>query len=54
MRIELTMSQALVKFLQQQFIDIDGEIVPFFDSCWAIFGHGNVSGLGEALWQVLQ
>lgn len=50
--IELTMSQALVRFLQNQFIELDGQKCRFFEGVWAIFGHGNVAGLGEALWQV--
>jgi 3D-(3,5/4)-trihydroxycyclohexane-1,2-dione acylhydrolase (decyclizing) len=49
MRVRLTAAQALVRFLGRQFIDIDGEEVPYFAGVWAIFGHGNVAGLGEAL-----
>ena len=48
----LTMSQALAKFLTRQKADIDGEIVPMFGGIFAIFGHGNVAGLGEALYHV--
>jgi 3D-(3,5/4)-trihydroxycyclohexane-1,2-dione acylhydrolase (decyclizing) len=48
--IRLTTSQALVRYLCAQKIEIDGEIVPIFAGVWAIFGHGNVAGLGEALW----
>ena len=29
--------------------EIDGEKLPFFGGVWAIFGHGNVAGIGEAL-----
>ena len=47
--LRLTMAQALTRYLAQQHIDIDGEVVPFFAGVWAIFGHGNVAGLGEAL-----
>ncbi|MDV6331211.1 3D-(3,5/4)-trihydroxycyclohexane-1,2-dione acylhydrolase (decyclizing) [Asticcacaulis sp. 201] len=43
------MAQALVRYLSQQFIVIDGEEVPYFAGVWAIFGHGNVAGMGEAL-----
>ncbi len=50
--LRLTMAQALTRYLAQQFIDIDGEAVPFFAGVWAIFGHGNVAGLGEALYGV--
>ena len=48
--IRLTMAQAIAKFLPQQLVEVDGEMVPFFGGIWAIFGHGNVSGLGEALY----
>ncbi len=50
--IRLTMAQALVRYLCVQKTEIDGNIVPMFAGCWAIFGHGNVAGLGEALWHV--
>lgn len=47
--LRLTMAQALVKHLQAQFTVVDGVEVPLFGGAWAIFGHGNVAGLGEAL-----
>lgn len=47
--IRLTMAQALVKALCAQKTVIDGETLPLFAGVWAIFGHGNVAGLGEAL-----
>lgn len=50
--IRLTMAQALAKFLTQQFTLIDGEKLPLFGGVFAIFGHGNVAGVGEALYQV--
>jgi 3D-(3,5/4)-trihydroxycyclohexane-1,2-dione acylhydrolase (decyclizing) len=46
------MSQALVKFLIAQKQEINGEIQPIFAGMFAIFGHGNVAGIGEALYQV--
>ena len=49
--IRLTMAQALVRALAAQRTEIDGETLPLFAGCWAIFGHGNVAGLGEALEQ---
>jgi len=49
--IRLTMSQALVRAMIAQKIEIDGRVEPFFAGMWAIFGHGNVAGLGEALQQ---
>lgn len=51
--LRLTMAQALVRFLQAQHIQQDdGQISPLFAGVFAIFGHGNVAGLGEALYQV--
>jgi len=50
--IRLTMAQALARFLTQQFTVIDGERLPLFGGVFAIFGHGNVAGMGEALYQV--
>ncbi len=50
MAIRLTMAQALVTYLAAQRTEIDGNKVPLFAGMWAIFGHGNVAALGEALW----
>lgn len=50
--IRLTMAQALARFMTRQLTEIDGERLPIFGGVWAIFGHGNVAGLGEALYQV--
>ncbi|WP_432454929.1 3D-(3,5/4)-trihydroxycyclohexane-1,2-dione acylhydrolase (decyclizing) [Agarivorans sp. QJM3NY_29] len=50
--VRLTMAQALVKFMQAQKVEIDGEIQAIFHGVFAIFGHGNVAGLGEALYHV--
>lgn len=47
--IRLTMAQALVRYLCNQFTEIDGTRVPLFAGVFAIFGHGNVSCLSEAL-----
>ena len=47
--IRLTMAQAVAKFLTMQKTVIDGETVPIFGGVFAIFGHGNVAGVGEAL-----
>ena len=47
--VKLTAAQACIQFLANQFIEIDGEELPYFAGVWAIFGHGNVAGLGEAL-----
>ena len=48
----LTMAQALVRWLCAQRTEIDGSEAPLFAGVWAIFGHGNVAGLGEALYGV--
>lgn len=45
--IRLTAAQAMVKYIAAQMTE-DG--TPFIAGCWAIFGHGNVAGLGEALY----
>ncbi|MFI4988046.1 MAG: thiamine pyrophosphate-binding protein, partial [Alphaproteobacteria bacterium] len=48
--IRLTMAQALVRFLMAQQSEVDGSTVPYFAGVFAIFGHGNVAALGEALY----
>src|SRR5438128_9619272 len=48
--IRLTMAQALVRFLAAQTSEIDGRENLLFAGVFAIFGHGNVAGLGEALY----
>ncbi len=50
MAVRMTMAQALVRYLAAQQTLIDGEPAPLFAGVWAIFGHGNVAGMGEALW----
>ncbi|MGB7340945.1 MAG: 3D-(3,5/4)-trihydroxycyclohexane-1,2-dione acylhydrolase (decyclizing) [Phototrophicaceae bacterium] len=47
--IRLTMSQALIQFLKAQYSEYDGEEQRFIQGIWGIFGHGNVSGLSQAL-----
>ncbi|MBS0417935.1 MAG: 3D-(3,5/4)-trihydroxycyclohexane-1,2-dione acylhydrolase (decyclizing) [Proteobacteria bacterium] len=47
----LTVAQATVAFLSQQYVERDGEEVRYFGGCLGIFGHGNVAGLGQALEQ---
>ncbi|MCL7746240.1 3D-(3,5/4)-trihydroxycyclohexane-1,2-dione acylhydrolase (decyclizing) [Halalkalibacter alkaliphilus] len=47
--IRLTTAQALIKFLNQQYIHVDGEEIPFVEGIFNIFGHGNVLGIGTAL-----
>ncbi len=47
----LTMAQALVLYLANQYVERDGVETPFFAGVWGIFGHGNVAGIGQALQQ---
>ncbi len=47
----LTMAQALVRFLANQYVERDGMQQRFFAGCFGIFGHGNVAGVGQALQQ---
>lgn len=49
--LRLTTAQAIVQFLQNQFVERDGSQQQFFAGCWGIFGHGNVAGIGQALQQ---
>ena len=48
-KIKMTVGQAVVKFLNQQYVEMDGEVTPFVDGMFTIFGHGMVVGLGQAL-----
>src|SRR6516164_3262158 len=45
----LTVAQATINFLKNQYVKRDGQERQFFGGCFGIFGHGNVAGLGEAL-----
>ena len=47
----ITAAQALVRFLAAQHVERDGVEQRFFDGCFGIFGHGNVAGIGQALYQ---
>ena len=49
--IRLTMAQAVVKYLQVQFSQRDERIRRFIPAIFGIFGHGNVAGLGQALYE---
>src|SRR5581483_4470015 len=49
--VRLTMAQAIVRYLVAQRTIIDGREEPLFAGVFAIFGHGNVTCLGEALEQ---
>ncbi|MFD4819678.1 3D-(3,5/4)-trihydroxycyclohexane-1,2-dione acylhydrolase (decyclizing) [Peribacillus butanolivorans] len=50
-KVRLTTAQALIKFLNQQYIHVDGEEFPFVEGIFNVFGHGNVVGIGQALEQ---
>jgi 3D-(3,5/4)-trihydroxycyclohexane-1,2-dione acylhydrolase (decyclizing) len=47
--MRLTVAQALVRFLANQWSERDGERHRLVAGCLGIFGHGNVAGIGEAL-----
>ncbi|HEY8776392.1 MAG TPA: 3D-(3,5/4)-trihydroxycyclohexane-1,2-dione acylhydrolase (decyclizing) [Gaiellaceae bacterium] len=47
----ITAAQALVRFLAAQHVEHDGVEQRFFEGCFGIFGHGNVAGIGQALYQ---
>lgn len=46
--IRLTMGQAIVKFMINQYVEVDGEVDRFFAGLWGIFGHGNIGGVAQA------
>jgi 3D-(3,5/4)-trihydroxycyclohexane-1,2-dione acylhydrolase (decyclizing) len=48
----MTMAQAVVRFLANQYVSRDGQEQRLFAGMWGIFGHGNVTGLGQALEEV--
>ena len=47
--VRLTAAQVTVRWLSRQYVETRAGEVPYFAGVWAIFGHGNVAGLGEAL-----
>ena len=49
--MRLTAAQALVRFLAAQVVERDGERRSFFGGCFGIFGHGNLAGVGQALFE---
>ncbi len=49
--VRLTVAQATVRFLANQYVERDGQRHRFFAGCLGIFGHGNVAGIGQALLQ---
>jgi len=49
--VRLTLGQAIVRFMINQYVERDGVENPFFAGCWGIFGHGNIGGVAQALQQ---
>ena len=49
--MKLTMAQAIIRYLNNQYVERDGKENKFIAGVWGIFGHGNVAGIGEALEQ---
>ena len=49
--IRLTVAQAIIKYLKNQYSARDSQEQAFFGGCFGIFGHGNTSGYGQALQQ---
>ncbi len=49
--IRLTVAQAVIKYLNQQYVQRDGIENKFFAGCFGILGHGNVAGMGQAIQQ---
>jgi 3D-(3,5/4)-trihydroxycyclohexane-1,2-dione acylhydrolase (decyclizing) len=49
--VRLTVAQATIRFLANQYVERDGARTKFFAGCFGIFGHGNVAGIGQALLQ---
>ncbi len=50
--VRLTTGQAIVRYLMNQYVELDGESQRFFAGCWGIFGHGNIGGVAQGLQQV--
>jgi 3D-(3,5/4)-trihydroxycyclohexane-1,2-dione acylhydrolase (decyclizing) len=50
--IRLTVGQALVRFVAGQYVERDGRENRFIEGFWGIFGHGNVSGLGQGIVEI--
>jgi 3D-(3,5/4)-trihydroxycyclohexane-1,2-dione acylhydrolase (decyclizing) len=50
-KLRLTMAQAIVKYLQVQFSERDSQTRRLIPAAFGIFGHGNVAGIGQALYE---
>ncbi|MFD2758133.1 3D-(3,5/4)-trihydroxycyclohexane-1,2-dione acylhydrolase (decyclizing) [Gulosibacter faecalis] len=49
--VRLTVGQAVIRFLNAQYVERDGTVEKFFGGAFGIFGHGNVAGIGQAMLQ---
>src|SRR5256884_456050 len=49
---QMTMAQAVIAFLKNQYVERDGREQSFFAGCFGIFGHGNIAGISQALQQM--
>lgn len=49
--LKLTVAQAVIRYLDNQYVERDGIQTKFFAGCFGIFGHGNVGGIGQALFE---
>src|SRR5258706_887648 len=49
---QMTMAQAVIAFLKNQYVERDGVEQPFFAGCFGIFGHGNIWGISQALQEI--
>ena len=52
MTIRLTTGQAIVRFLMNQYVELDGQEQMFFAGLWGIFGHGNIGGIAQGMQEV--
>ena len=48
-KIKLTVAQAIIKYINNQYIKTNGIEKKFFEGCFGILGHGNVGGIGQAI-----
>lgn len=48
-KLRMTTGQAVIEFLKQQYIYVDGKEIQFVEGIFDIFGHGNVVGIGQAI-----
>jgi 3D-(3,5/4)-trihydroxycyclohexane-1,2-dione acylhydrolase (decyclizing) len=49
--VELTVAQAIVRYLQNQYSEFDGERARLIGGIWGLFGHGNVASMSQAIFE---